>query len=68
MGCKFVLVVDFNINYLNLNEKSLDTILTPYSLQPCNQYVPTMQKFTSLMDYIITEDQTRIEPKFSKPI
>ena len=28
----------------------------PYSLQPCNQSLPTMQKFTSLIDYIITDD------------
>ena len=47
----------FNINYLNMDEKpSLETILTPYSLQPCNQSVPTMQKITSLTDYIITDD------------
>ena len=57
MGCKFVLMGDFNINYLNMNKKSsLETILTPYSLQPCNQSVPTMQKFTSLIDYTITDD------------
>ena len=57
MGCKFVLMGDFNINYLNMNEKSfLNTNLTPYSLQPCNQSVPTMQNFTSLIDYIITDD------------
>ena len=37
-------------------QSSLDTILTPYSLRPCNQSVPTMQKFTSLIDYIITHD------------
>ena len=57
MGCKFVLMGYFNINYLNMNEKSfLNTNLTPYSFQPCNQSVPTMQKFTSLIDYFITDD------------
>ena len=48
---------DFNINYLKMNEQSsLDIILTPCTLQPCNQSAPTMQKFTSLVDYIITDD------------
>ena len=57
MGCNFVLTGDLNMNYINMIEKSsLDTILTTYSLQPCNQSLPTMQIFTSLIDYIITDD------------
>ena len=56
MGVKFILMGDFNSNYLNMNEQSsLDTILTPYNLQQYNKSVPTMEKFTSLIHYIIPD-------------
>ena len=58
MRCKLALIGNFNIKYLNMNEQqsSLDTTVTPYNVEPCNQSIPTMQKWTSLMDYIITDD------------
>ena len=57
IGFKFVLMGDFKINYLNMNQKSsLYTILTPDSLQLCNQSVPNTQQFNSLNDYIITDN------------
>ena len=61
---------DFNILYLNMNENSsLDAVLTPYSLQPCNQSVPITQKFTSIIDYIVKDDTLdKHITKFSKPI
>ena len=60
MRCKMALIGNLNINYLNMNKQqsSLDTILTPYNVEPCNQSIPTMQKLTSLIDYVITDDTT----------
>ena len=49
----------FFLELLFINYTSLATVLTPYSLQPCNQSMTTIQQFISILGYIITIDKHR---------